>query len=74
MDFSQQPPTAPGLYWYRLVEDGRAYHTHVWRYTSDFPDLPFAGELVANAGGEPKPVTRFGRWWSTEFLPEPEGG
>lgn len=64
MKFSQQYPKAPGLYYYRLMEDSNIHHCRVW-------ESPSMG-LVATAGDKYKSVTKFARWWSIEFLPQPE--
>ena len=63
--FKQAPPGDPGLYWYKLIEESSVHFCHVWRQQWD-------GKLVANSGGVPSPVERFGRFWSVDFLPEPE--
>lgn len=65
MKFSQRPPKEPGIYWYRLVEDSNTHFCHVWL-------SPVTSLLVAAADGKWKPVEQFSRWWSDEFLREPE--
>ncbi len=73
--FSQEPPSAPGLYWYRLVEDSAIHYTRVWEHeihTEEFLDGKWGKNkvLVVSIGSGFKPVTQFGRWWSNEFLPD----
>lgn len=66
MKFSQEPPKEPGVYWFRLTEDSGVHHTRVWRQEWD-------GKLVTASGdGVAMDVERFGRWWSTDFLREPD--
>ena len=66
MIFSQTPPTEPGLYYFKLTEDSGIHHCEVWF-------SPSYNALCAGAGdGGYKPVDKFGRWWSTEFLPRPK--
>ncbi len=63
-EFSQQYPKASGLYWYKLLADSNVHNTRVWEH-------PLLG-LVAAAEESYKSVTKFSRWWSVQFLPEPK--
>ena len=61
--WSQELPTAPGLYWYRMALDGNTYNVKVFINEIDGA-LSIGGESV-------RPIQGLLRWWWSEFLPPP---
>lgn len=66
MRFSQELPKEPGVYWYRLTEEAAIRFCRVWKRAWD-------GKLIAQGADDAHIlVERFGRWWSSSYLEEPE--